>query len=351
MMIARTCKTVSRRSMTGWLNYSTTRSTDDHHQRETSIGFIGLGAMGLEMASNLLTKSPRSPFVIHDQSESSVARFMDRHRSDNSDRISIAKTPSMVAKSSSTIVTMLPSTKEVSEVYLHPDTGLRSGLKDLREDTRMTLCIDSTTLDLTASSSISSQLQHEIPGFEMIDAPVSGGVVGAKDSTLTFMCGGSLDSFHKAQVYLNLMGKKSIYCGKSGSGLAAKLTNNMLLAVSMVATSEAMLLGERLGLDRSLLASVINSSTGRCWSSEINNPAPGALLPAKTTPADRDWAGGFASKLMAKDLGLALDAAGHQDSSLPLSKLVNEIYCKLNVHPEFSSKDFSVVYDWLRKNS
>ncbi|PLW24351.1 hypothetical protein PCASD_06546 [Puccinia coronata f. sp. avenae] len=325
------------------------------HRRENSIGFIGLGAMGLEMASNLLTKfpAPISSFVIHDHSQSSVSRFVERHHpiGPQSTHVVTATTPASVARLASTIITMLPSSAEVEEVYLNPTTGILTGLEDHKASSA-SLCIDSTTLDISCASSVSEKL-NEI-GAEMIDAPVSGGVVGAREGTLTFMCGGTEATFSRAQSALNAMGKKTIYCGRSGSGLAAKLTNNMLLAVSMIATSEAMLLGQKLGLQPDLLARVINSSTGRCWSSEINNPAPGALLPSKTTPADRDWQGGFASRLMAKDLRLAVHAATQADpsliSQLPISSTVEEIYRTLTSDPHLADKDFSVVYRWLQNH-
>ncbi|KNZ54127.1 hypothetical protein VP01_3035g2 [Puccinia sorghi] len=311
------------------------------------------------MASNLLTKfnsPPISSFVIHDHSPSSVSRFIERHASlgPGFGKVVMAKTPASVARLASTIVTMLPSSAEVEEVYLNPTSGIMRGLQDhsasASSDTT-TLCIDSTTLDVTCASSVASKLKKEIAGAEMLDAPVSGGVVGAREGSLTFMCGGTEATFSQAQPVLRVMGKKMIYCGPSGSGLAAKLTNNMLLAVCMMATAEAMLLGQRLGLKADLLAQVINSSTGRCWSSEINNPAPGALLPTKTTPADRGWEGGFASRLMAKDLGLALAAAeAHEvlvDGQLPLSSHVKEIFAALVADKAFACKDFSVIYQWL----
>jgi len=338
---------------------------DQHRRpRESAIGFIGLGAMGQEMASNLLTKfnsPPISSFVIHDHSPSSVSRFIERHASlgPGFGDVVTATTPAGVARLASTIVTMLPSSAEVEEVYLNPTSGILRGLQDHSSPsassvgtTATTLCIDSTTLDVTCASSVASQLKKEIPGAEMLDAPVSGGVVGAREGSLTFMCGGSEATFGQAQPVLRAMGKKMIYCGPSGSGLAAKLTNNMLLAVCMMATAEAMLLGQRLGLKADLLAQVINSSTGRCWSSEINNPAPGALLPTKTTPADRGWEGGFASRLMAKDLGLALAAAEAHDEVplLPLSSHVKELFAALVADKAFANKDFSVIYQWLSQH-
>lgn len=177
-------------------------------------------------------------------------------------------------------------------------------------------------------------------------------MVGANKAILTFMCGGSPDSFVKAKPFLDLMGKRAIHCGPSGSGLAAKIANNLLLAISMVGTAEAMLLGQRFGLDPALLATVINSSSGRCWSSEVNNPAPGALpVQESNVPANRRWTGGFASRLMAKDLSLALRAATDLsiESALPITKMVREMYKDISNDPGMETKDFSVVYRWLEK--
>ncbi|MBW0535283.1 hypothetical protein O181_074998 [Austropuccinia psidii MF-1] len=319
-----------------------------NHSRKNSIGFIGLGAMGREMATNLITKTEMDTFIIHDTCQSSITNFLQRN-SNFTSKIVKATSPASLARLSSTIITVLPSSDQVEEVYLNPQTGILNAIQNHSESS--TLCIDSTTLNLNRAKAVSHKIHHA--GGTMLDAPVSGGVVGAREGRLTFMCGGQENTFAKAQTFLSKMGRKSIYCGESGSGLAAKLANNMLLAISMVGTAEAMILGQSLGLKPDLLATIINSSTGRCWSSEINNPAPGALMHTNSTPADRNWEGGFASKLMSKDLDLALQAAN--DSSitpqLPISQLVDQIYQIVGSDPKWDYKDFSVVYEWLRSLS
>ena len=133
----------------------------------------------------------------------------------------------------------------------------------------------------------------------MVDAPVSGGVAGAKAGTLSFLVGGSEEAFKRASPILAHMGKKIIHCGPSGAGLAAKICNNMVLGVQQIVVAEAMLLGQKLGLDAAVLAGVINSSTGACWASSVNNPVPGALSD-KEPPCTRDYEGGFATSLMLK---------------------------------------------------
>lgn len=193
---------------------------------------------------------------------------------------------------------MLPSSPQVNQVYVTDAGGILPGLRSLSsEETSSTFCIDSTTLDVKAARDVSQQV-HEI-GASMVDAPVSGGVAGAKAGTLSFLVGGTEDEFRRAEPILAHMGKKIIHCGSSGTGLAAKICNNMILGVHQLVVSEAMLIGTKFGLDPAVLAGVINSSTGACWASSVNNPVPGAL-PDKEPPCTRDYEGGFATSLMLK---------------------------------------------------
>lgn len=192
---------------------------------------------------------------------------------------------------------MLPSSPHVRQVYTEAG-GIIAALRSLPpEDVTPTFCIDSTTLDVAVAREVSENF-HEA-GASMIDAPVSGGVVGAKAGTLSFMVGGTEDEFRRASPILSHMGKRIIHCGPSGAGLAAKICNNMLLGVQQIAVAEAMLLGQSYGLDPAILANVINSSTGACWASSVNNPVPGALVD-KEPPCTRDYEGGFATSLMLK---------------------------------------------------
>ena len=191
---------------------------------------------------------------------------------------------------------MLPSSPHVRNVYAEED-GIIPALKSLNtEAVSSTLCIDSTTLDVEVARAVAADV--EATGASMVDAPVSGGVAGAKAGTLSFLVGGPKAAYKAAYPFLTHMGKQIIYCGDSGAGLAAKICNNLILGVQQIVVAEAMLLGQKLGLDPAVLAGVINSSTGSCWASSVNNPVPGAL--PTEPPCTRNYEGGFATSLMLK---------------------------------------------------
>lgn len=177
-----------------------------------------------------------------------------------------------------------------------------------------------------------------------VDAPMSGGVVGATAGTLTFMLGAPAELVPILEPILLRMGKRVLHCGVPGAGLSAKLANNYLLAVSNIATAEAMNLGVRWGLDPKVLAGVINVSTGRCWPSEVNNPVPGVV---ETAPAGRDYKGGFGIGLMRKDLKLAIMAAEEAGARLELGEKAREVYESAEAEEKCKGRDFSVVYRWL----
>ena len=316
--------------------------------------------MGREMASNLMsktfqaTKDPETTFVVHDTFEQATTRFLTSSTSLFPGRqVITASSPAGVASLASTIITMVPSSPQVQEVYL-AERGIVEGLRSLgdpSDPSSSTLCIDCTTLDPLVAVQASDQVKRagKEGTFDMIDAPVSGGVVGARAGTLSFMVGSnSHQSFAMAEPTLLKMGSRAIHCGKNGNGLIAKIANNLLLGVSMLASSEAMLLGTVHGLSPQILAHIINTSTGRCWSSEVNNPAPGALKGTdKSPPAERDYEGGFAAKLQAKDLGLARSAAQQEGVPTPLGQLAATIYQALGENPEYMNKDFSVAFKAL----
>lgn len=205
-----------------------------------------------------------------------------------------------------------------------------------------TLVIDCSTIDPLATRAL--QTQALARKLRMIDAPVSGGVGGAEAGTLTFMVGGAPADFEAAKVFLQAMGKNIVHCGASGTGQIAKLCNNLILGISMNAVSEAMNLGVKLGADPKVLAAIINTSSGRCWSSEVYNPVPGVL---PNVPASRGYTGGFGSALMAKDLGLALDAARAAGVALPTGAAAFNVY-QLMLSQGYASKDFSAVYAFLQ---
>uniref|UniRef100_A0A914USS7 3-hydroxyisobutyrate dehydrogenase n=1 Tax=Plectus sambesii TaxID=2011161 RepID=A0A914USS7_9BILA len=230
----------------------------------------------------------------------------------------------------------LPSSPHVQSVY----TGDNGIFKTIQKDT---LCMDSSTIDQTVSIEMANLAKQK--GAAYMDTPVSGGVVAAQNGLLTFMCGGDGKSFARAEPFLSQMGKNVVHCGDVGTGQAAKICNNMLLGISMIGVSETMNLGEKLGLKPEMLAKIINTSSGRCWSSDTYNPVPGVI---EGIPCNRQYAGGFGSSLMAKDLGLAQNAATSVKAATPLGSLAHQIYRLLAQSPEFQGKDFSVVYQFLK---
>jgi len=189
---------------------------------------------------------------------------------------------------------------------------------------------------------VSARLPNGAAHF--VDAPMSGGVVGATAGSLTFMLGAADELVARIEPVLLRMGKRVLHCGPQGAGLSAKLANNYLLAVENIATAEAMNLGVRWGLDPKVLAGVINVSTGRCWPSEVNNPVPGVV---EAAPAGRDYQGGFGIGLMRKDLRLAMLAAEEADAKLVLGEKAKEVYEAAEGEGRCKGRDFSVVYRWL----
>ncbi|RPD65982.1 3-hydroxyisobutyrate dehydrogenase [Lentinus tigrinus ALCF2SS1-7] len=321
-------------------------------QRQKSISFIGLGRMGAEMAYNLFSQTHvqthgTTRFVVCDAREPTSTAFAHNFTTQfPGAQIEVANTPAEAILSSSTVVTMLPSSPHVRNVYAEED-GIIPALQSLsKEAIFSTLCIDSTTLDVEVARGVAADV--EATGASMVDAPVSGGVAGAKAGTLSFLVGGRKNAFNLAYPYLTHMGQRVIYCGDSGAGLVAKICNNLILGVQQIAVAEGMLLGQKLGLDPKVLASVINSSTGACWSSSVNNPVPGALTD-KSPPCERDYEGGFATRLMLKDMGLATDLADANGSPLPMGQLAEKVYADVvSEYPELENKDFSSVYRYLR---
>jgi len=249
----------------------------------------------------------------------------------------VAKHPAEVAEKASRIVTMLPSTASVLEVY----DGSHGLLRTVKKGTLM---IDSSTIDPSQSQEI-AELAEELQAT-YIDAPVSGGVVAAKSATLTFMVGGDSKDFATAKEILECMGTTIIHCGEVGTGQAVKICNNMLLGISMIGVAETMNLGIRLGLDKKLLANIINSSSGRCWSSEVYNPVPGII---EGVPSENDYEGGFSTSLMTKDLSLAQNAAISTFSPTPMGALAFQFY-RLMMQRGFSKKDFSSAFQFIQES-
>jgi 3-hydroxyisobutyrate dehydrogenase len=234
---------------------------------------------------------------------------------------------------------MLPEPEHVKAVF----RGILESPLPPRVSNQPRIFIDSSTIDPASSTEVANSV-HSAGAGAFVDAPVSGGVVGAKAGTLTFMLGAPTSLLERIEPILALMGRKVLHCGSQGAGLAGKLTNNYLLAVSNIATAEAMNLGMKLGLDSKVLAGLINASSGKCWSSEVNNPVPGV---SESAPASRGYSGGFGVSLMKKDLRLAISAAEMAGARLELHERARQVYEAVEADESCRGRDFSVVYRYL----
>jgi 3-hydroxyisobutyrate dehydrogenase len=267
-----------------------------------SIAFIGLGNMGGPMAANLVKGGHK--VVAFDL----VAASRDQARADGA---AIAESTVAAVKGAEIVVTMLPAGRHVLSVWNEVVPVMAKGA----------LIIDCSTIDVESAKQ--SHALASKNGIGSVDAPVSGGTGGAKGATLTFMCGGEEKAFAAARPVLEKMGKKIVHCGGAGAGQAAKICNNMILGISMIAVSEAFALAEKLGLSHQALFEVASTSSGQCWSLTSYCPVPG---PVPASPANNDYKPGFASALMLKDLTLAQDAATAAGAATPLGKHAQEIY-------------------------
>ncbi|OIN79728.1 3-hydroxyisobutyrate dehydrogenase [Mycobacterium malmoense] len=231
------------------------------------------------------------------------------------------------------VITMLPNGGIVKRCYADVLPAAKAGA----------LFIDSSTISVNDAREVHSLAQSH--GVSQLDAPVSGGVKGAVAGTLAFMVGGDSESLRRAHPILEPMAGKIIHCGAAGAGQAAKVCNNMVLAVQQIAIGEAFVLAEKLGLSAQSLFDVITGATGNCWAVHTNCPVPG---PVPTSPANNGFKPGFATALMNKDLGLAMDAVASTGSSAPLGTHAAEIYAKFAA--DHGDKDFSAVIEMLRGN-
>jgi 3-hydroxyisobutyrate dehydrogenase len=269
------------------------------------IAFIGLGHMGGPMARNLL-KAGHSLAVFD-----VVQRHLDAVTAVGAAAAASAK---LAAVGAELVITMLPSSPHVKSVYLGEDgvlAGVAGGIP----------LIDSSTIDPHTARDVAAAAANR--GNPMADAPVSGGTGGAESASLTFMVGAEPALFERIRPILAHMGKNIVHCGDSGTGQVAKICNNLLLGISMIGAAEAMNLGASLGIDPKVLAGIINTSSGRCWSSDTYNPYPGVM---DNVPAARGYTGGFGTDLMLKDLGLAADAARQAKQPVPMGAMAQQLY-------------------------
>ena len=290
------------------------------------VGFIGLGNMGLPMAKNLLKAGHQvEGFDVN-------GAAVDELVAAGGASVGSIKG---AATRGDVVITMLPSGREVREVYLGGDGIVINGNPG-------TLLIDSSTIDV--ESARVAALAADEKGLSMVDAPVSGGVAGAQAATLTFMVGGSEAAFVRARPLLEAMGKTIVHAGDAGTGQAAKICNNMILGVSMIAVCEAFVLAETLGLEAQKLFEVASKSSGQCWSLTSYCPKPG-LVP--TSPANRDYQPGFTAAMMLKDLKLAQDAARAGNAATPLGAEAAALYGLYCQHGQ-AGRDFSGIIKFLR---
>jgi len=267
-----------------------------------TIGFIGLGNMGLPMARRL--KEAGHEVRCFDTSAAARARAAEGG-------LRASASPAAAVDGAGVVITMLPSGPHVLDVLVKADLPVRDGA----------LVIDCSTIDVASCAAFHEALGRK--GLATLDAPVSGGVGGAAAGTLTFMVGGSAAAFERAQDLLQAMGKTIVHAGAPGAGQAAKICNNMLAGISMLAVSEALALARRLGLDSRKFFEIASKSSGQCWALTSYSPEPG-LVP--TAPSNRGYEGGFASELMLKDLRLAQQAAIAGQSPTPLGAAAASIY-------------------------
>ena len=289
------------------------------------IVFIGLGNMGLPMAQNLL----KAGYTVsgHDLVKDSVDQLLASGGVTQAD-------PMAALRAAKVVITMLPASKHVEGLYL----GEHGILAHARPGT---LLIDCSTI----APQVSRKLADAAGDLALLDAPVSGGTGGAAAGSLTFMVGGSAQAFAQAQPYLEKMGKAIYHAGPSGSGQTVKVCNNMLLGILMAGTAEAIRLGMANGMDPAILSEIMSKSSGRNWALEVYNPCPGVMAAA---PASNGYAGGFGVDLMRKDLGLAVESALSNGSSVPLGALACNLY---DIHSKSGAGalDFSSIFNLLGK--
>ena len=289
------------------------------------VGFIGLGNMGGPMAANLLKGG-------HEVTGFDLSRtVLDAFAKAGG---KAASTVAAAASEADIVITMLPAGPHVRLVYAGEGGVLGAARKEA-------LLVDCSTIDVDTARAVTEAAGKR--GFDMLDAPVSGGVGGAAAGTLTFMVGGSAAGFAKARPVLEGMGKTIVHAGPAGNGQAAKICNNMMLGISMIGVCEAFALADRLGLDRQRLFDISSKSSGQCWSMTSYCPVPG---PVPSSPANRDYQAGFTADMMLKDLKLAQQAAQAAGAATPLGAAAAALYQMLT-NSGRGAKDFSVMFQLL----
>jgi 3-hydroxyisobutyrate dehydrogenase len=288
----------------------------------TTIAFLGLGNMGTPMAGNLVNAG----YAVRGFDPAPAAR-----EAAGAKGVAVFDRGTDAVQGADVVITMLPNGTLVTQCYAEVMPAAKPGA----------LFVDSSTIAVNDARQVNSYAAER--GFAQLDAPVSGGVKGAVAGTLAFMVGGDAAALEQGRPALEAMAGKIIHCGTSGSGQAAKLCNNMLLAVQQIAVGEAFVLAEKLGLSAQSLFDVVTGATGNCWAVHTNCPVAG---PVPTSPANNGFKPGFATALMNKDLGLAMDAVASTGAAAPLGSHAAQIYARFA--EEHADLDFSAVIETLR---
>ncbi|MEX0348046.1 MAG: 3-hydroxyisobutyrate dehydrogenase [Paracoccaceae bacterium] len=278
------------------------------------IGFIGLGNMGAPMAANLV----KAGHQLHGFDTAAI----------NVEGAIMVETASDAVMGADVVITMLPNGAILRSVAEEIIPVMEPG----------TALVDCSTVDVESARAVAAQASHA--GLLFVDAPVSGGVGGASAGTLTFMAGGSEEAFAKAAPLLEIMGQKAVHCGEAGAGQAAKICNNMILGVTMIATCEAFALADKLGLDRQKMFDVVSTSSGYSWTMNAYCPAPGV---GPQSPSDNDYQPGFAAELMLKDLRLSQQAAESANADTPMGMLAEMLYAQFVENEDGKGRDFSAM--------
>ncbi|NVK16197.1 MAG: 3-hydroxyisobutyrate dehydrogenase [Rhodobacteraceae bacterium] len=286
------------------------------------IGFIGLGNMGGPMAANLAKAG-------HDVTGFDMADV-------SIEGVRMAASGPEAAAGADAVITMLPNGAILRLVAAEVIPAMAKGAA----------LIDCSTVDVDSARAVAEQA--EAAGLLSVDAPVSGGIGGAAGGTLTFMAGGSAEAFAAAEPLFDIMGQKAVHCGEAGAGQAAKICNNMILGVTMIATCEAFALADKLGLDRQKMFDVVSTSSGYSWTMNAYCPAPGV---GPQSPADNNYQPGFAAELMLKDLGLSQQAAESADADTPMGELAMALYKKFVEEEDGKGMDFSAMLPRFEKRS
>ncbi|WP_197915882.1 3-hydroxyisobutyrate dehydrogenase [Thiosulfatihalobacter marinus] len=286
------------------------------------IGFIGLGNMGAPMAANLARAG-------HDVTGFDMADVAI-------DGVTMAASGAKAAAGADVVITMLPNGAILRAVANEVIPAMSKGAA----------LVDCSTVDVDSARAVAQQAAEA--GLLAVDAPVSGGIGGAAAGTLTFMAGGSAEAFAKAEPLFEIMGQKAVHCGESGAGQAAKICNNMILGVTMIATCEAFALADKLGLDRQKMFDVVSTSSGYSWTMNAYCPAPGV---GPQSPADNGYKPGFASELMLKDLRLSQQAAESADADTPMGKMAAALYEQFVESEDGLGTDFSAMLPRFEKRA